>query len=105
VARSSANVQVSQLDKGSGKIEARRAELIEFLAMGGYAAYVWPAFAIALVLMVGLWLQSRRAARRSEALLEELRAKARPMRPRAARPMRPRREVDQPAEPRLDEGG
>lgn len=73
--------------------------------MGGYAAYVWPAFAIAALLMVGLFLASLRAARRNEALLEELRAKARPQRPQAARPMRPRREAEAAAEPRLGEGG
>ena len=71
--------------------------------MGGYAAYVWSAFAIALLLMVGLFLQSRQAARRSEAELEELRAKVRPQRPRAPRPMRPRREAEV-SEPRLGEG-
>jgi heme exporter protein D len=75
--------------------------LIEFLAMGGYAAYVWPAFAIALALMAGLFLASFRAARRSETLLEELRTRARPRQARPARPMRPRRE----AEPGLGEGG
>ena len=77
----------------------------EFLAMGGYATYVWPAFAIALVLMVGLFLESLWAARRGEAMLEELRAKVRPQRPRASRPMRPRREIDAAVEPRLGEGG
>ncbi|HEX6958862.1 MAG TPA: heme exporter protein CcmD [Ferrovibrio sp.] len=30
----------------------------DFLAMGGYAGYIWPSFALALVLLVGLWLQS-----------------------------------------------
>ena len=44
----------------------------ELLAMGGYAAYVWSAFTIAFLLMLGLFLQSRRAARRSEAELEVL---------------------------------
>jgi heme exporter protein D len=66
----------------------------ELLAMGGYAAYVWSAFALAFLLMLGLFLQSRRAARRSEAELETLRATVRPPRARAARPLRPRREVD-----------
>jgi heme exporter protein CcmD len=46
--------------------------------MGGYAAYVWSAFAVALILLVGLFLQSRHAARRRELELEELRAKVRP---------------------------
>ncbi len=67
--------------------------MIEFLAMGGYAAYVWSAFAIALVLMVGLFLQSRRSARRGEAELEAARAAVRPQRRAVPRPLRPRREV------------
>jgi heme exporter protein D len=66
----------------------------DFLAMGGYAAYVWSAFAIALVLMLGLFLQSRRAARRGEAELEAARASVRPQRRGAAKPLRPRREVE-----------
>jgi heme exporter protein D len=68
--------------------------LTEHLATGGYAAYVWSAFAVALILLVGLFLQSRQAARRRELELEELRAKVRPQRPRAPRPMRPRREAE-----------
>jgi heme exporter protein CcmD len=77
--------------------------LTEHLAMGGYGAYVWSAFAVALVLLVGLFLQSRHAARRRELELEELRAKVRPQHPRALRPMRPRREVE--AAPGAREGG
>ena len=73
--------------------------------MGGYAAYVWSAFAVALLLLVGLFLQSRHAARRRELELEleELRARVRPQRPRAPRPMRPRREVE--ASPGASESG
>ena len=70
----------------------------DYLAMGGYAAYVWSAFAIALGLMGGLFLQSRHAARRREAELAELRQQVRPQRRREARPMRPRRQVE-PAAP------
>jgi heme exporter protein D len=77
--------------------------LTEHLAMGGYAAYVWSAFAVALLLLVGLFLQSRHAARRRELEVEELRARVRPQRPRAPRPMRPRREVE--ASPGAREGG
>jgi heme exporter protein D len=68
--------------------------LTEFLAMGGYAAYVWSAFAIAFLLMVGLFLQSRQSARRRDQELEALRAKVRPQRPRTRQPMRPRREAE-----------
>jgi len=75
----------------------------EFLAMGGYAAYVWSAFSIAFLLMGGLFLQSRDAARRREADLEELRTRVRPQRRQAARPLRPQRVVEV-AEPGLEEG-
>ena len=49
------------------------ADLAEFLAMGGYAAYVWPAFGFALVVLLGLLVQSWYAARQREAELEQLR--------------------------------
>jgi heme exporter protein D len=33
----------------------------EFLAMGGYAAYVWPSYGLALAVLVGnVWLAARR---------------------------------------------
>lgn len=35
------------------------ASLGDFLAMGGHAAFIWPAFAIALVALLGLALLSR----------------------------------------------
>jgi heme exporter protein D len=47
--------------------------LSEFLAMGGYAAYVWSAFGFALVVLLGLLGQSWRAAHRREAELAQLR--------------------------------
>jgi heme exporter protein D len=47
--------------------------LSEFLAMGGYAAYVWPAFGFALVVLLGLLVQSWHAAHKREAELEQLR--------------------------------
>ena len=72
--------------------------------MGGYAAYVWSAFAVALLLMLGLFVQSRHSARRRELELEELRARVRPQRPRVPRPMRPRREAE-PPESRVREIG
>lgn len=38
--------------------------LHEFLTMGGYAVYVWPAYGIAaLVLIVNAWLPGRRLRR------------------------------------------
>jgi heme exporter protein D len=47
--------------------------LSEFLAMGGYAAYVWSAFGFALVVLLGLLGQSWRAAHQREAELAQLR--------------------------------
>ena len=38
-----------------------------FFAMGGYAAFVWPAYALAAVVLVGLLLVSLRQLRRGEA--------------------------------------
>lgn len=76
----------------------------EYLAMGGYAAYVWSAFAIAVALLVGLFLQSRYAALRREDELAQLRLQIRPQRARAAKPMRPRREVE-PVGSEIAEGG
>ena len=65
-----------------------------FLAMGGYAAYVWPAFGFTVAVMAGLFAQSWRAARAADRELAELRAAARPARePRAARPLVARRET------------
>jgi len=37
--------------------------------MGGYAAFVWPAYALAVAVLVGLLLVSLRQLRRSEAEL------------------------------------
>lgn len=45
----------------------------QFFAMGGYAGYVWPAFAIVLVVMAALWFISDRGWRKSEQTLAALR--------------------------------
>jgi heme exporter protein D len=46
--------------------------LREFLAMGGYAAYVWPAYAVFVVVLVADWLAPAFRRRR---LLRELRGR------------------------------
>ncbi len=58
--------------------------MTEFLQMGGYAAYVWPSYAIAAIVMLGLLFGSLRSLKRSEQVLRTLEA-ARPRRrkPRA----------------------
>jgi heme exporter protein D len=47
--------------------------LADFLAMGGYGAYVWPAYATVAVVMIGLLVASVRQLRRTKAQLAELR--------------------------------
>lgn len=42
--------------------------------MAGYGAYVWPAFALAAVVLIGLLVQSLVSARRNEAEAATLRA-------------------------------
>jgi len=41
-----------------------------YLAMGGYAAFVWPAYAVATIAIGGISLQSWRRYRASAALLD-----------------------------------
>ena len=49
------------------------AEIKEFLSMGGYAGFVWPAYAVALIVIGGLGVfsvRSLRTLRREVAALE-----------------------------------
>jgi heme exporter protein D len=48
--------------------------LISFLAMGGYAAYVWPAFMATALVLGALLLASLRSLHASEATLAALQA-------------------------------
>ena len=41
-----------------------------FLAMGGYGAFVWPAFGVAALVLAGLWVLSWRQLRAREAELD-----------------------------------
>ena len=50
---------------------------MSFFEMGGYAAYVWPAFGAAAVIMVALLVLSIRTMRAREAALRALEATAR----------------------------
>jgi len=59
--------------------------LTDFFAMGGYAAYVWPAYGFAALVLIALLAQSWRSARRRAAEVEQLRHIARPGRARRAR--------------------
>ncbi|MSO64571.1 MAG: heme exporter protein CcmD [Alphaproteobacteria bacterium] len=46
--------------------------VVRFLAMGGYAAYVWPAFGLAAAVMTALVWSSLRALRGERRTLEAL---------------------------------
>lgn len=46
-----------------------------YLAMGGYAAYVWPALAITAIVMIGQVVTTLRTLRRREAALAALEAR------------------------------
>jgi heme exporter protein D len=54
--------------------------------MGGYGAYVWPAFGLAALVLAGLFVQSLASARRNEAEAAALRAE-RAAAPDAAEPL------------------
>lgn len=48
----------------------------DFIAMGGYAGFVWPAFAAGLILLGGLGLGSRRKLAAAEREIAEARREA-----------------------------
>ena len=52
--------------------------LSEYLAMGGYAAFVWPAYAVAAIVIGGVSWQSWRRYRASAALLDRAQREAAP---------------------------
>ena len=60
----------------------------DFLAMGGYAAYIWPAYAVTVAMLAGTLIATLADLRRREATLKALEA-ARPPRPRAAAAAKP----------------
>ena len=74
----------------------------DFFAMGGYAAFVWPAFGFTALVLIGLLAQSWRAARRRALELEQLRRTVRPR--SASRPPRLRPVVRSGAELAPDAG-
>jgi len=48
-----------------------------YFAMGGYGAFIWPAYGGAAILMAGILIMSWRSMRRREELVETLRARRR----------------------------
>jgi heme exporter protein D len=67
--------------------------------MGGYAAYVWPAYGFAALVLIGLLVRSWRGARRRAAELEQLRHLVRP-RPRPAAKLRAPQDAEHSSFPR-----
>jgi heme exporter protein D len=57
--------------------------LLNFLAMGGYASFVWPAYAVAAIVLAALSLHSLAAYRRCQRELARLQ-QVRPRRGSAA---------------------
>src|SRR3954471_20551083 len=51
-------------------------KLTDVLAMGGYAAYVWPSFIIAALLMLGMVITSMRSLRKAQRTLSQLQESA-----------------------------
>ena len=43
-----------------------------FFDMGGYAAFVWPAYGVSVIVLAGLVISSRRRLKRLEAALARL---------------------------------
>lgn len=44
----------------------------DYLTMGGYAAYIWPAYGVAAVVLIAFAVDSWRRVRRAEAALRRL---------------------------------
>lgn len=44
----------------------------DFLAMGGHAGFIWPAFIVSVGLLAVLWFVSARGFKGSEKILEDL---------------------------------
>ncbi len=44
----------------------------EFFRMGGYAAYIWPAFGVTAALLIGLFVRSRLALKTDQKTLDIL---------------------------------
>ena len=58
--------------------------MVEFLNMGGYAGFIWPSWAITLVVLGVLLMQSLKSMRSNERLLADMEAQAPRRRRRAA---------------------
>jgi heme exporter protein D len=55
--------------------------LTTFIAMGGYAAFVWPSLTITFLVLAGLYVASRRTLLANEAALRALEGETKETRP------------------------
>jgi len=46
--------------------------MAEFLEMGGYGAFIWPSYGAVALVLLGLWIASRRFVTTTEAELANL---------------------------------
>jgi|TARA_B100000315_G_scaffold177100_1_gene165648 heme exporter protein D len=46
--------------------------MTEFLSMGGYAAYIWPAYGVAAIILIWIAVASRRSVAVNQKVLAEL---------------------------------
>jgi heme exporter protein D len=60
--------------------------MTDFFAMGGYAAYVWPAYAVTLLVLVAMMVASVRSLRQRRKVLAVLDAARSPRPTRQAPP-------------------
>lgn len=49
-------------------------QLLSFIHLGGYGAYVWPAYGTAALVLVGFLIRTRASLRANERLLADLQA-------------------------------
>ena len=55
----------------------RRVRMEEFFQMGGYAKFIWSAYIIVALVLIGLWVISQRFQRSSAETLKKLNDKSR----------------------------
>jgi len=53
-------------------VSAERPEILDFFDMGGYGAYIWPAYGVVAVTMIGLLVASLRTRSRLRGELDAL---------------------------------
>ncbi len=64
------------LPQASARLIERMDGFSKFIEMGGYAAYVWPALGLTVLVLAGLLILSVKSVRRREAELARLEAES-----------------------------